>query len=179
VPPTQGFTPEVWKEETRLFGQALGRETQAEAAIEALEQRAAMLAGLVTTELGDRSGAVLVRWMPQGPMVMSDQLFATGLMQAAGLEVHTASLVAEGHSHSDSLSLENLARIDDDWIFLATLNADGREALEAARSSPAFERLKSVQKEQVVAVDGQLWTSASGPLAAHAILDDLESALLP
>ena len=81
--------------------------------------------------------------------------------------------------HSDVLSLENLSQVDGDWLFLATLNEDGQAALAAAKQSNAFTRLNVVEKERVVPVDGQLWTSANGPLAAQAILDDIEAALLP
>ena len=72
--------------------------------------------------------------------------------------------------HSDVLSLENLSQVDGDWLFLATLNEDGQAAVDAAKQSSAFTRLNVVQQEHVVPVDGQLWTSANGPLAAQAIL---------
>nr|WP_163502850.1 iron-siderophore ABC transporter substrate-binding protein [Halomonas socia] len=178
VPPAQGFTREAWKDDARLYGQALGREDQVEEAIADVERRAADIAQTLD-ERGIDSGATLVRWMPQGPLVMSSQLFSTGVLAAAGLEVHDGGLVPEQAGHSDPLSLENLSRIDDDWLFLATLNEDGEEALASARRSPAFERLDVVQRERVVSVDGQLWSSAQGPLAAQAILDDLERVLLP
>lgn len=178
VPATGQITPDSWKEETRLFGAALGREDALEAAIADIEARAAALAEAVATA-GIDNQATLVRWMPQGPIVMSDRLFTTGLMAAAGLEVSDAGLLNDRGIHSDPLSLENLSRVDSDWMFLATLNADGEEALDAARTSPAFARLEVVENDRVVPVDGQLWTSASGPIAARAILDGLEAALLP
>lgn len=81
--------------------------------------------------------------------------------------------------HSDVLSLENLSQVDGDWLFLATLNDDGQAALDSAKQSPAFNRLNVVQNERVVPVNGQLWSSANGPLAAQAILDGIENALLP
>ena len=83
----------------------------------------------------------------------------------------------EGRPHSEPLSLENLSSMDQSWVFLATLNEDGDKALDAARKSPAFARLNAVQNDQVIGVSGQLWTSATGPLAALAILDDIEAAV--
>lgn len=178
VPSTEGLSPDAWKDEARLFGQALDREDEVEAAIADVETRAAELADALA-ENGIDNDAVVLRWMPQGPMVMSTQVFAPGLLEAAGLVVHDSGLVREGAAHSDPLSLENLSQVDRDWLFLATLNEEGREALDAARTSPAFARLNVVQNERVIPVDGQLWSSASGPLAAQAILDQLEAALLP
>ncbi|RCV88713.1 iron-siderophore ABC transporter substrate-binding protein [Billgrantia montanilacus] len=177
VPRNEGLDPEAWRSETRLFAQALGREAEGEAALDDVDARAAELAERMAAD--ERPSAVLVRWMPQGPMVMSEALFTAGLLRAAGVAIHDAGLVREGVPHSDPLSFENLSRVDADWLFLATLNEEGREALEAAKASPAFARLDVVARDRVVPVDGQLWTSATGPLAAQAILDQLDAALSP
>ncbi|MCE8021895.1 iron-siderophore ABC transporter substrate-binding protein [Halomonas sp. MCCC 1A11036] len=177
VPLSEGLDPELWRDETRLYAQALGRGAEIEALLEQVDARAAEIAERIVAD--EAPSAVLVRWMPQGPMVLSADLFTAGLVRAAGVAIHDAGLVQEGKPHSDTLSLENLSRVDADWLFLATLNEEGREALEAAKASPAFSRLDVVARDQVIPVDGQLWTSASGPLAALAILDELDTALTP
>jgi iron complex transport system substrate-binding protein len=178
VPPTQPLAPDNWKDEARLYGEALNRQEAIAEAFEAVEQRASEVAEAVEAA-GVGGSTFLVRWMPGGPMVMSQNLFATGLLAQVGLDVQDGGLVGERGVHSDVLSLENLSQVDGDWLFLATLNEDGQAALEAAKQSSAFTRLNVVQQERVVPVDGQLWTSANGPLAAQAILDDIEAALLP
>lgn len=178
VPPTQPLAPDNWKAEARLYGEALNRQAAIDDAIAAVEQRAAEVSQAVN-EAGVAGSAFLIRWMPGGPMVMSQNLFAAGLLAQAGLDVQDGGLVGERGVHSDVLSLENLSQVDGDWLFLATLNDDGKAALESAKQSSAFTRLNVVQQERVVPVDGQLWTSANGPLAAQAILDELEAALLP
>ncbi len=178
VPPAQPLAPDNWKAEARLYGEALNRLAAIDEAIAAVEQRAAEVSQAV--DAADVAGsAFLIRWMPGGPMVMSQNLFAAGLLAQAGLEVQDGGLVGERGVHSDVLSLENLSQVDGDWLFLATLNDDGKAALESAKQSSAFTRLNVVQQERVVPVDGQLWTSANGPLAAQAILDEIEAALLP
>ncbi|MFQ3790266.1 ABC transporter substrate-binding protein [Halomonas sp. A29] len=177
MPLTEGLDPEAWRAESRLFAQALGREAEIEAALAQVDARAAEIADRIAA--GEAPSAVLVRWMPQGPMVMSEDLFTPGLLRAAGVAIHDAGLVRPGVPHSDPLSLENLSRVDAEWLFLATLNEEGQEALGAAQASPAFARLEVVARDQVVPVDGQLWSSASGPLAALAILDELDAALTP
>lgn len=174
VPHSDGLSPDAWKSEARLFGEALGREAPIEAAIGAVENRSQSLAQRLPS--GDTT-VTLARWMPQGPMVMSTQLFSTGLLTASGFTVEDDGLVKSGRPHSDPLSLENLSRIDSGWLFLATLNTDGEAALDAARQTPAFERLDVVRQGHVVAVDGQLWSSASGPIAAERVLDDIEGML--
>ncbi|MCL7929517.1 ABC transporter substrate-binding protein [Halomonas llamarensis] len=178
VPPTQPMAPDNWKDEARLYGDALNRLDAIEDAINAVDERAAEIAGALEAS-GVDGNAFVVRWMPGGPMVMSKNLFAAGLLTQVGLTVEDAGLVGERGVHSDVLSLENLSQVDGDWLCLATLNEDGQEALASAKQSRAFMRLDVVQRDQVVPVNGQLWTSANGPLAALAILDDVEAALLP
>ncbi|WP_447529525.1 ABC transporter substrate-binding protein [Vreelandella sp. TE19] len=178
VPPTQTFKPDNWEAEARLFGEALNRQEAVEEAIQAVEARVEELSQRIQENHPDEN-AFVVRWMPSGPMVMSQNLIATGLLNRVGIDVSDAGLVEEGSAHSDALSLENISMVDGDWLFLATLNEDGQEALDAAQQSNAFNRLNVVQQDRVIPVDGQLWSSASGPLAAMAILDSIENALLP
>lgn len=178
VPESNGLSRENWKAESRLYGQALGKEAEVDEVLESVEQRAAELNQRLS-EAQVSGTAYLARWMPAGPMVMSSELFATGVLASTGISVEDEGLVKEGSAHSDILSLENLSMIDGDWLFLATLNDEGQQALDAAEQSSAFTRLNVVQQGHVVPVNGQVWSSASGPLAAQAILDDIEEALLP
>ncbi len=178
VPKTSGYDVDNWKREARLFASAMDREQPVEAAIAAVETRAAEIAEKVEAQYAkDDRTAYVVRWMPQGAMVMSDELFAAGLLEASGFDAEDGDLVKGNRPHSDLLSLENLAKVDGDWMFLATLNEDGRAALSAAEQSPAFKRLDVVKRERVIPVDGQVWSSSSGPLAAQALLDELEASL--
>jgi len=172
------FQPDSWEQQTRLFAKALGREDAAEQVFARVESRIAEVAGLVQARIPEaQRDAGLVRWMPQGPLVMSDGLFSASILQAVGFQIDNNNLVKEGRPHSEPLSLENLSRMDQTWVFLATLNKDGDKALAAARQSPAFSRLNAVENDRVITVNGQLWTSASGPLAVLAILDQIETAI--
>jgi len=172
------FKPDSWKQETRLFARALDRQEAGEEAIQQVQNRVADVAALVEQTIPEAErDATLVRWMPQGPLVMAEGLFSASLLQAVGFQITDNDLVKEARPHSEPLSLENLSKMNQNWVFLATLNDDGDKALAAARNSPAFSRLNAVQRDQVVTVSGQLWTSATGPLAALAILDDIETAI--
>lgn len=173
VPDVEPYQMDSWEKEARVYGEALGRSDAIDDAIAEVNAKAEAL----SERQHDSPTASLIRWMPQGAIVMAPQIFSNTLLSKSGFAVDDGGTVKEGRPHSDPLSLENLSRIDNDWLFLATLNAEGDEAYEAAKQSPAFERLDVVQRDQVVTVDGQLWTSATGPMAAKAILDDLASAM--
>ena len=113
-----------------------------------------------------------------GAITMSSPRFVGQLLEQLGFKSIPLAASLGDKPHSDALSLENLSRIDADWIFLATLNADGAEALAQARKQPAFARLSAVEKGHVLSVDGQVWSSGAGPLAAQRVLDQVEQALV-
>lgn len=178
VPEVTPLQVDSWRKESRVYARALNREDEFNAVLADLDQRIADLKERLEARLpADERSATLVRWMPQGAMIMSPQIFSTGLLQAVGFQLLDGGIVKEGRPHSSPLSQEKLSLIDGDWLFLATLNADGEEALEAAQTSPAFARLEVVQKQHVITVDGQIWSSASGPLVAGQILDRIDALL--
>lgn len=162
-----------WRHNVEFYGQTLGKQPEAKAAIAAVDARIEGLKGKI--EPGQV--ASVVRWSPQGPGVMSQHLFVGQLLGQLGFKGTAMAAELTRKPHSDALSLENLSRIDGDWLFLATLNADGDKALEQARQQPAFARLKAVSSGHVQSVDGQIWSSGAGPLAANVILDDVEKAV--
>jgi iron complex transport system substrate-binding protein len=107
---------------------------------------------------------------------MNSALMPGALLQAAGAEpVAVADLGST--PHSDPLSLENLAEVDADRLFLAAFGADGKGALAAAASQPAFTQLAAVQNGTTAEVDGSVWSSASGPIAADLVMADIEAAV--
>ncbi len=127
----------------------------------------------VTTVTGS-----IVRWIPQGPVVVNPGTFADTILTDLGMQrpAHQQSLGGSHGAHSDPISLEALEQIDADWIFIGTLNPEGATALQAARENPLFQQLSAVQNDHVIEVDGTVWTSVGGPLAALQVLDDEESA---
>ncbi|TDQ39604.1 ABC transporter substrate-binding protein [Thiopseudomonas denitrificans] len=126
---------------------------------------------------GQSQTVSVVRWNPQGPIAMSSQLFAGQLLTQLGLDSTELARQLVDRPHSDTLSLENLPLVDADWLVLASLNADGKKSMDEAMAQPVFQRLKAVQNGHVKVVDGQVWSSGAGPLAARVLLDDLKHML--
>lgn len=178
VPDTTSIQRDNWKRETRVFSKALNRQKTGEqvlARVQARVEAVSKLVADVTPE--DTPSAVVVRWMPQGAIVMAPELFSSGLLQDLGFSVSGDNLVQQGRPHSNPLSQENLGLIDRDWLLLATLNEDGAQALEKARQAPAFARLEASRNDRIITVDGQLWSSASGPIAALTVIEQVEDAM--
>ncbi len=172
VPSTPSTAP--WAERNALYVSALGKEAEMEKLVANVEERIAAMRHRI--EPGQTYS--VVRWMPQGPMAMSSKLITGQLLTALGMEsTKTAAELGE-RPHSDILSLENLSSVDADWMFLATLNEQGDATLATARQQPAFTRLKAARNDRAVPVDGQVWSSGTGVLAAQRILDDIERIIL-
>jgi iron complex transport system substrate-binding protein len=166
VVPVTGLTK--WEAQLGTYADALGKKAELDSTLRQLRARAGAVQAKGT--------AVILRWMPNGAVVMNAGLMPGQTLAAAGT---TALPIATGlgdKPHSDPLSLENLASVDADRIFIATFDADGRTALAAARKQPAFARLKATKAGAVTTVDGGVWSSSSGPIAWAKVLDDLERA---
>lgn len=166
---------EHWQVALRRIGTALGREAQADSLLGAYQQRANALGARLQA-----ASVSVVRWNPQGPAYMLRDSFASLVLADLKLR-RPASQQQPGAAHSPPLSMEALSLIDADWLFIGTLDQGGAagSALQAAAASPAFKRLGAVQKGRMRAVDGSLWTGPGGPLAANAILAEVEQAMLP
>ena len=152
----------------------------------------------VKARLGPNANAKIsiVRWNSGEPSVLMAEQPASRVAADLGLS-RPASQDHRGPGHAVPISLENLDKIDADWLFFGTLggasggkgdtNAGaakvGKKAsaklLAKARSTPGFRRLHAVRDGHVVPVDGTAWTSAGGPLAVNTVLTDMAEALAP
>ena len=178
VPENKGFRPDAWIDELRFYAKALNREKKAEEVLQRVNDRITLLKKEVESNLPEsQRGASLIRWMPQGAIVLTPKFFSNAILAQTGFHVTDAGLVPKNRPHSSPLSLENLSTIDNDWLFMATLNSEARDALSTAQKTPAFARLGVAKKDHVIPVDGQLWTSATGPIAANRILDDIQNVI--
>lgn len=165
---------EHWQTALRRVGAAVGRRAQAEAVLTDYQRRAEALRARLQAQQG--ASVSVVRWNPQGPAYMLRDSFASLVLADLKLR-RPASQQQAGAAHSPPLSMEALALIDADWLFVGTHDAGG--ALQAVSNSAPFQRLKAVKTGHMRAVDGSLWTGPGGPLAAIAILADIEKAMLP
>ncbi|MFF9347875.1 ABC transporter substrate-binding protein [Streptomyces sp. NPDC014734] len=163
-----------WKLSFRGIGNALNK---LDAANEVISERegAARAAG---EKLGANKGAEvsIVRWNPDGPSWMENKQFASGIALEMGLKRPKAQN-RDGNAHTPSLSLEKINEIDGDWLFLSTLTSDGEKALEDVRTKPAYKELNAVGKGHAVTVDGSVWSTRGGPLAAGVVVNDIVKAL--
>ncbi|QSB03984.1 ABC transporter substrate-binding protein [Natronoglycomyces albus] len=159
-----------WKSAFLGTAEALNATDAAQAWLQEYQETA----DTVAAGLGDEAGAEvsLIRWSPDGPSIMHEGAFASLVIQDLGLNRPETQHI-DGFSHSDPLSLENLSQIDADWLFVGTLVPGSDEALQEARNTPAFAQLDVVDNDRFIEVDGTLWTSRGGPIAAEQITTEI------
>lgn len=179
APTINTFVPgEAWQSHFLRVGTILNMEEQAETFIAAYDQRVEE----IKAALGDNAGTefIVSRWSTEGPVIMSPTTFSSLVLQ--DLELTPPAEIPDlqpGHPHSLPLSLEAVSFLDVDWAFIGTLGEEGDAvvALEEAVETPLFQQLSVVQNNHVVFIDGSLWTSIGGPLAAMQVLEDVAAAL--
>lgn len=167
---------EDWKSALKRTAGALNRGGKAKRVLAHYDRRVKD----VKAKLGDNADAEVsvVRWSPQNPSIIKQGLFASDVLKDLGLR-RPPSQAKQGPPHGVPVSLENIDRLDGDWMFLGTLTEDGPDVrnLKKVEKTAAFKDLTAVQKGHVVAVDGSQWTSLGGPQAALGVLDDVRKAL--
>lgn len=165
-----------WKSAFNQIAALLGKEAQAQSVVAQYQTRVAALKQKITPN----QTVSIVRWNPKGPGYMFKDAFSSLIVQDLGLK-RPAGQMGPGTNHSKPLSLEALNEIDADWLFIGTLSPEGEAAqtLKTVQTAPAFKNLNVVKNQRVRIIDGSLWTSTGGPLAALAVLDDIEKNLAP
>ena len=165
---------EPWQSSMQRTAHILNKDAEAKAFMDRYEARVAE----ARERLKDHQGETfsIVRWNPKGPSYMFKDAFSSTVVEDVGL-VRPAHQQDPGHTHSMALSLESLELLDADWLVIGTLATSGEavEALSQAEETPAFRQLSAIQAKRFAAVDGSLWTSLGGPMAALQVIEDVES----
>tara|TARA_Y100001949_G_scaffold165557_1_gene161408 strand:- start:16647 stop:17591 length:945 start_codon:yes stop_codon:yes gene_type:complete len=165
---------EPWRASMQRTAHVLNKDAEAKAFLDRYETRVSE----ARENLKDHQGETfsIVRWNPKGPSYMFKDAFSSTVVEDVGL-VRPAHQQDPGHTHSMALSLESLELLDADWLVIGTLATSGEavEALRQAEETPAFRQLSAIQAKRFAAVDGSLWTSLGGPMAALQVIEDVES----
>ena len=165
-----------WQESMLRTAHVLNKDAEARAFLDRYNARAEEARERLQNYQGETFS--IVRWNPKGPSYMFKDAFSSTVVEDVGL-VRPAHQQDPGHTHSMALSLESLDLLDADWLVIGTLATSGEavEALQQAEETPAFRQLSAIQAKRFAAVDGSLWTSLGGPMAALQIIEDIESIL--
>lgn len=170
---------EPWPRTLQRIADWTGRAERVAPLMQRHEQRVAELRRPLARQSG--RSVSLVRWTPQGPVYMKGEAFAGLLLGELGFTRPPRQQEA-GAGHSAPLSREALDQIDADWLLIgmfASGPAHDPQALAGLMARPEFRELRATRGGRVREVDAALWTVTGGPLAALAVLDDVQRLMLP
>jgi len=155
-----------WEVNTRLFGEALARQDQAERLLLRYD-RLGLRVRRSLDRLGDREVSV-VRVLPGGVRVAGSRSFAGTVIGDVGLGRPRFQ-----NAERDSIEPKRRRALDGDLILLSV--APGAErAARRLQASAAWRRLRAVRAGQVHRVDDDPWRTGGGVLGAEKALRDLQ-----
>ncbi|MGC3992764.1 MAG: iron-siderophore ABC transporter substrate-binding protein [Propionicimonas sp.] len=184
-----GYAGGAWRDNFRQVAGALNRTAEGEQVIADYEAKVAAARQTLAPHANETFS--IVRWQGTAPSLILKELPPGQALADLGLR-RPAGQDTEGRGHSEPVSLENIDRIDADYLFFGTLggssvdnpNAGGtadltgaRTALAAAEKVPGFTTLTAYTENHIILVDGSAWTSTGGPLLMNRLVDDVLAAL--
>ncbi|TDE59518.1 iron-siderophore ABC transporter substrate-binding protein [Nonomuraea mesophila] len=163
-------TGAIWKDNLRLMGRALGKETLADTRIKEYEQRAATIGASIKEKEGELPTISIVRFAGEPTTrLYVENSYSGVVMKDVGFPRPQGQPDAQDAIAVD-VSQERIAELDADRIFVATYpdpSSDGPK--EKFVNNPLWGRLKGDKHE----VSDLTWMSAVGIQGAHAMLDDV------
>lgn len=156
-----------WQDNVLLIGEALGRKDEAQALLDAFNQRCEEL-----KEQHDPAGVTANLVRPRDETTLSlygPTSFAGGTLQAVGLTIPDQEW--EDGLQAD-LSPENILQARADYVFVTTEDVTDESTIPAAITENQDEF------PSVTLVDTSYWVSGVGPKGGGLVLDDIEQFLL-
>ncbi|SHF92014.1 ABC transporter substrate-binding protein [Streptoalloteichus hindustanus] len=165
-----------WRTAFAKLAEVLNKKSEADGVVAQHDGRVRQ----VRDELAAQAGrtASIVRWDGEGPRVVGSGGHADEVVRGVGL-TRPASQQEKVSNRTPVISLEQLDKLDGDWMFFGTLSdvQGGKAKLAEAEKNPPFTQLSAYRAKHIVVVDGSAWTSSGGPLAVQSVLDQVERAL--
>ena len=133
-----GYAGGDWRINFRNVANAMNMVDKGEEVIKAYEASAAALKDQLAPKYGDKTFSI-VRWAGNGPALILKELPAGQVLNDLGLKRPEAQ-DRNGQGHSEPVSLENLATIDADYMFLGTAQASRTRTRRAPQVCRALKK---------------------------------------
>lgn len=180
IAPTYVLGDEVskdWRKSLLTIGDLLNKTSEAEAAIEAYDQKAAEAKAKISAAIGDESVAIL--WLTQKNLYIVDETRSSGAVLYGDLGLQLPNLVTEIPADSratwNPVSLEKLAELTADHIFLVnSVQNEGSDIL----NGPIWKGIPAVKAGNVTEFSPESSWLYTGAYANSKIIDDVLSTLV-
>jgi len=165
-----------WRGALSKIGEVLGKEDAAKQALEAYDAKVQDTKAKLGDAVNGKSAAIL--WLTQKQFYMVDNTVASGAVLYGDLGVNPPNLVndipEEARAAWNPISLEKLAELDADYIFL--VNSDTGQTQETLDTG-LWQSIPAVKAGQVFEMDTESSWLYSGSVAGSRVMDDLVSVL--
>lgn len=160
-----------WKENFRLYAEALGRAGRGEKVIAEYDADVVDL----RARLGDhvKEKVSVIRFVPGQIRIYQLDSFSGVLLQDVGFDRPANQNVPEFAIRPGK---ESIPDMDGDRIFFFTYetgNGEGAELGKEVLAGPLWQSLRAVQAGRVHQVDDGIWNTAGGVIAARLMLEDI------
>ena len=163
-----------WKNNFRLFAEAMGRADKAELLLADYQQQLVDLSSLVD-QLSKPIKVSILSSTTTGLIAQTPTGFAGSILKEVGLERN--EIQSTEKQSFIKFSREDLEGADGDVIFLVYNPAWDDDSKSEFIEDPLWSKLKAVQQNAVCEVEGDIWASGRSILAANKILEDIEACL--
>jgi iron complex transport system substrate-binding protein len=162
----------VWRDNFKLYAEALGREQEGAQVIAAYEARLAAF----KQGMGDRltTQVSVLRVVEDGVRIIHEQMYIGVILADAGLARPSSQ---EQDDRFALVSLEQIPDMDGDVIFVSYYGKNDA-AFKQLLAQPLWKANKAVAAGKVYPVDDDAWQTGLGYVAANLVIDDLERFLL-
>lgn len=166
-----------WRETLLKIGDLLNKKDEAKRALEEYKQKADQEKEKLQKSVGDKSVAIL--WLTQKQFYAVDATRSSGavLYEDLGLKEPQVlkDLPKKQNATWNPISLEKLAELDADYIFL--VNSD-KSSGTSILSNPVWKELPAVKSEHVYEMGPKSSWLYSGVIANKQIIEDVDKALI-
>ncbi|OKH22466.1 iron-siderophore ABC transporter substrate-binding protein [Chroogloeocystis siderophila] len=166
-----------WKEDLKLYAQALNKTQQAEQLIENYEQRVQEFQRRMGNRLTQTEVSITTSYnynAGQPAAIYLKDSFMGAVIAETGLQRPNAQRHA---GFSQMISLEMLKLLDADVMFVVNPDSES-STLSKLQQHPLWSKLDVVQRGKVYTVDYNIWVAQRNIGGANRILDDLFECLV-
>ncbi|OYD07057.1 ABC transporter substrate-binding protein [Paludifilum halophilum] len=160
----------TWKENFKLYAEAMNKEEKAEQKLEEWDQRIADF----KKKAGDKldTEVSIVRFLP-GVVRIHHNMFPDTIIEEAGLDRPKAQKKDDFYTE---VTEERIPDMDGDVMFVLTMEQGDGKATELQKewmNKPLFKKLDVVKEDKVFKVNDVYWNLSGGIQGANKVLDDL------
>ena len=160
-----------WKDNFKLFAQALGLSEKAEQLLSDYEMNVSTLKQSLNAELKDIKVSILVL-TEEGIIAQTPRSFSCSILKEFGFS--RICIQRNEDQVFVQISREDIESPDGDVIFLIYSPHWDAGSAEELTNDPLLSNLNAVKNGLVCEVAGDVWSAGRGILAAQTILDDVD-----